>query len=228
MQQPIDTSGQSARPNPSLATSVLRVSLIALVLGLSYVPWIPFPWKMPLVGLLGMGLVWAETRSVSSIGLQRHSIVRSLGWMALLLILVIGIVSPLVQPLVDYLTDSKTDYSAYGALRGNLPAAAHLIALAWLSAAVGEELVFRAFLMHHLAALMETLRGGRIVAAVLGGAVFGLMHSTQGISGIVITGIVGTLFGYVYLRSNRNLWAMVLAHGLIDTWGVTTLYLGWY
>ncbi|WP_228737514.1 CPBP family intramembrane glutamic endopeptidase, partial [Xanthomonas euvesicatoria] len=58
--------------------------------------------------------------------------------------------------------------------------------------------------------------------------VFGAMHASQGISGIALTGIVGAAFGYAYLRSNRNLLALILAHGLVDTWGVTTLYLGWY
>jgi len=48
------------------------------------------------------------------------------------------------------------------------------------------------------------------------------------VSGIVLTGIVGSLFGYVYLRSGLHLGAMMLAHGLIDSWGVTTLYLGWH
>lgn len=54
------------------------------------------------------------------------------------------------------------------------------------------------------------------------------MHASQGVSGVLLTGLVGAVFGYAYLRSNRNLWALILAHGLVDTWGVTTLYLGWY
>ncbi|WP_164675425.1 CPBP family intramembrane glutamic endopeptidase, partial [Xanthomonas citri] len=60
------------------------------------------------------------------------------------------------------------------------------------------------------------------------GVVFGAMHASQGVSGVLLTGLVGAVFGYAYLRSNRNLWALILAHGLVDTWGVTTLYLGWY
>jgi len=82
--------------------------------------------------------------------------------------------------------------------------------------------------MHQLERLVGRLRGGMLLAALLGGAAFGLMHASQGLSGVLLTGVVGVLFGYVYLRSGRNLWAMIVAHGLIDTWGVATLYLGWY
>ncbi|WP_137190084.1 CPBP family intramembrane glutamic endopeptidase [Stenotrophomonas rhizophila] len=183
---------------------------------------------MPLVGLLGVTLVWMETRSQSSCGLQWRSLGQTLAWMALLVGIVVGLVDPLIQPLVDQLTDTKADYSGYGPLLGNLPAAMTLVAGAWLSAAVGEELVFRAFLMHQLHALFALVPGRIYVASLTGGLVFGLMHANQGLSGIVVTGLVGALFGFAYLRSGRNLWSLVLAHGLIDTWGVMTLYLGWY
>jgi membrane protease YdiL (CAAX protease family) len=206
----------------------IRLLLVACVLALAYFPWLPFPWRMPLVGLLGITFVWMEMRSPSSCGLQRRSLGQTLAWMALVVGIVVGLVDPLIQPLVDHLTDTKADYSGYGPLLGNLPAAMTLVAGAWLSAAIGEELVFRAFLMHQLHALFGEVPGRIYPASLMGGLVFGLMHANQGLSGIVVTGLVGALFGFAYLRSGRNLWSLVLAHGLIDTWGVATLYLGWY
>ncbi|WP_044103655.1 CPBP family intramembrane glutamic endopeptidase, partial [Xanthomonas citri] len=88
---------------------------------------------------------------------------------------------------------TKTDYSAYGALRNNAPAAMQLIGYAWISAAIGEELVFRAFLMHQLEALFDRVGLGRIGAAVAGGVVFGAMHASQGVSGVLLTGLVGAV-----------------------------------
>jgi uncharacterized protein (DUF885 family) len=35
------------------------------------------------------------------------------------------------------------------------------------------------------------------------------------------------ILGAVYLLSGRNLWTCVLAHGFIDTFGLTAAYLGW-
>lgn len=212
----------------ALRHPLARLAAIMLIGALAHFHWLSFPWRMPVVGALAVGLVWLETRSWDACGLKPRSLRATLGWILLLLVIVIGLVNPFVQPLMDQLTGTKADYSGYGALRGNIAAAAQLVGGAWLSAASGEELVFRAFLMHQLERLVGRLRGGMLLAALLGGAAFGLMHASQGLSGVLLTGVVGVLFGYVYLRSGRNLWAMIVAHGLIDTWGVATLYLGWY
>ncbi|MEN5060327.1 CPBP family intramembrane glutamic endopeptidase [Luteimonas sp. TWI1416] len=182
---------------------------------------------MPIVGALAVTWVLVETRRWPAAGVGRQRLWATLGWTAALVVLVAGIVDPVLEPLVDRLTGTPVDYSGYGALRGNLPMARDLVLGAWLSATLGEELVFRAFLMHQLTALLRTTRAGDALAILAGGVVFGLMHADQGLAGIVLTGLVGGLFCAAYLRSGRNLWALVLAHGLIDTWGVTTLYLGW-
>lgn len=220
----------SAHPHPgipALGHPLARIAAIAVILALAHYRWVQFPWRMPLVGILGIALVWLETRSLSACGLRPQPSRAWLGWTLLLLALVIGVINPFVQPLIDALTGTKADYSGYGALLGNVNAAAHLAGGAWLSAALGEELAFRAFLMHHPITCWplswRTRDGGSGR-----GALFGAMHLTQGISGVLLTGLVGALFGYVYLGSRRNLRAMILAHGLIDTWGIATLYLGWY
>lgn len=219
-------------PAPSRISVILRhplvrLALICAVLALTWYPWLPFPWRMPVVGLLGLLFVWAETRSLTAMGLQRQSTRASLLWAVLLFAIVFGPIVELLMPLVNMLVGAKSDHSAYGALHGNLPATVRLIAYAWLSAAIGEELVFRAFLMHQLHALFDRFRQGALMAAVVCGVIFGLIHAQQGITGIVMTGVVGTVLSYAYLRSNRNLYALILAHGLIDTWGVSRLYLGW-
>ncbi|AVQ06717.1 TPA: CPBP family intramembrane metalloprotease [Xanthomonas vasicola pv. zeae] len=183
---------------------------------------------MPLVGLIGLVVIRWETHSFAAAGIRRHSATRSLIWIVVLTAIIIGLVTPVLQPLIDQLTGTKTDYSAYGALRGNIKASVRLIGLAWLSAALGEELVFRCFLMHQLERLLSTFRGGQITSSIVGGAIFGLMHAAQGIAGVLLTGIVGSIFCFAYLRSDRNAWALIVAHGLIDTWGVFTLYKGWY
>jgi membrane protease YdiL (CAAX protease family) len=47
---------------------------------------------------------------------------------------------------------------------------------------------------------------------------FGVMHMpSQGLYGLVVTGIVGFLMGVLFLFGKRNLLPVVLAHGLINT-----------
>jgi membrane protease YdiL (CAAX protease family) len=38
--------------------------------------------------------------------------------------------------------------------------------------------------------------------------------------------VAGLILGAAYLLSGRNLWASILAHGFIDTVGVTLAYFG--
>ncbi|MCF5951309.1 CPBP family intramembrane metalloprotease, partial [Xanthomonas perforans] len=108
-------------------------------MALAYFPWLPFPWRMPAVGLIGAALVWQETRSRWACGLSWQRFGPTVGWTAILVLLVTALITPIFQPLIDYLTGTKTDYSAYGALRHNAPAALQLIGSAWISAAIGEE-----------------------------------------------------------------------------------------
>jgi membrane protease YdiL (CAAX protease family) len=55
--------------------------------------------------------------------------------------------------------------------------------------------------------------------------VFGLAHAYQGATGILVTGVLGLVFGLLYLRS-KSLWPLVIAHGLIDTLSLVALYAG--
>ena len=41
------------------------------------------------------------------------------------------------------------------------------------------------------------------------------------------SGMAGLVLGITYMLSGRNLWACILAHGFIDTFGVIALFFGW-
>jgi membrane protease YdiL (CAAX protease family) len=49
----------------------------------------------------------------------------------------------------------------------------------------------------------------------------------KGPAGIIDSGMAGLILGAAYLLSGRSLWASVLAHGFIDTFGFLMLYFGW-
>jgi membrane protease YdiL (CAAX protease family) len=65
------------------------------------------------------------------------------------------------------------------------------------------------------------------ISVVLAAILFGFGHYYKGPSGIVDSGVAGLILGAAYMLSGRNLWAAVLAHGLVDTVGVVVLYFGW-
>lgn len=97
-----------------------------------------------------------------------------------------------------------------------------LIPVAWGSAAIGEELISRGFLLHRIETLV-----GTAPANVLQATIFALAHSYQGISGVISIFFLALVFGAVFMRSGRNLLPIILAHGIIDTIGLTVVYLGY-
>lgn len=100
-----------------------------------------------------------------------------------------------------------------------------MMAIVWTTAAFGEEMVFRGYLMSRFSRFMGDGRGAWVLAAVFQAIFFGLVHSYQGIGGIITTGFVGLVFGLLYLVARRNLWPMIIGHGLLNTFGITALYL---
>jgi membrane protease YdiL (CAAX protease family) len=203
--------------------------LVCLVLGLSYFKWLPFPWRQPVVALIAVSLVVLSGEPLAAVGFRWPVSIRStIGWALVAVAVTCGVITPFVEPFLNWVTGTPVDYSGYGQLTGNLPAAMQLIALAWLSAAVGEEIIFRGFLLHETGMIFGTSRAANVASVVLGSTIFGLSHNAQGLVGMLLTGLAGLVTAVVFLASRRNIWTIILAHGLIDTWGVMTLYWGWY
>ena len=95
----------------------------------------------------------------------------------------------------------------------------------WIAAAIGEELIFRGFLLTKF----TTLFGGghqALVLAVLAQAVwFGVGHASQGVNMMIMASVTGAVLGTYFLtRGRRALLPLIIAHGLIDTVTVTINY----
>jgi uncharacterized protein len=79
-----------------------------------------------------------------------------------------------------------------------------------LSAGVGEEIVFRGYLLPYFDALVGP--AGAVLATTL---IFGVGHAYQGAAGIVKTGLMGLLFAGAFVATG-NLLAPMLLHAVID------------
>ena len=69
---------------------------------------------------------------------------------------------------------------------------------------------------------------GWIAGVLVSSALFGVVHLYQGASGMIASGLSGLVFACVYLATDRNLWASILAHGSMDTVGFLMIYFGVY
>ncbi|MDA0978400.1 MAG: type II CAAX endopeptidase family protein [Proteobacteria bacterium] len=93
--------------------------------------------------------------------------------------------------------------------------------VAWGSAAVGEELLARGFLLHRIEGLSNTA-----IAVILQAILFAAAHAYQGWMGVVSIFLLAIIFGIVYIRCGRHLLPLILAHGIIDSISLTLVYLG--
>lgn len=101
------------------------------------------------------------------------------------------------------------------------------LGIVWTAAAFGEEMFFRGFLITRASALFLGVPLAPAFAVLLPALLFGLGHFYyQGLRGLVMTAAIGIAFGAAFLLLKRNLWPLVLVHGVIDTINFFALYLG--
>lgn len=112
-------------------------------------------------------------------------------------------------------------------ITGNLPNALLALLLVWTFAAFGEEFSYRGYLLSRAAAIGGGSAAAHWAAVVAVSILFGFGHYYKGPAGVLDSGVAGLILGAAYMLSGRNLWAPILAHGLIDTVGVVMLFFGW-
>lgn len=166
--------------------------------------------KVLLVGV-GCGLVLSRGERLSDIGLKRPA-----SWTRTFMI---GIGFAAIVFIAIYFSEMagfRRDLSKFKDVHGNLEVTIYGVLYAFIGAGFYEEFTFRGFLMQSLAMLFGGSRGAWIAACIVQGALFGVAHAYQNPLGIAITGTLGVLMGLIVLTSGRNLWIVIIGHGLFD------------
>ena len=65
-----------------------------------------------------------------------------------------------------------------------------------------------------------------LISLLLVNVGFGLAHAYQGITGVIDEGLMGLLYGIVYLRTGRNLSVPIVAHGVQDSIDLFLIFAG--
>lgn len=133
----------------------------------------------------------------------------------------------ILLPSVTAITDAPIDLSAFDEVKGDLAAIITLILFVWVSAAFGEEILFRGFFMRQFKKFFGSSTISIILNIVLIGILFGWVHSYQGITGQIVAGITGMLLAIIFHLRKDDLWFNVAVHGFFDTIAVLVLYNGW-
>lgn len=220
------------------------VVVVALYLGLGYVAFMarsvwPFditaPWSLSgLAGLLGLVVPLGVAHLLMQQRGTRWAHYGLNGQMPVWRILIYSVLATAVIhfsvryaifPAVQAVAPGRPDISHLMSLPGNLMGYVFALVIIWITAAFIEELLFRGFLLNETAAVLGGGRGAWVASVLLTGIAFAFGHAYQGLSGFLLTGAIGVVFGGLYLLLNRNLWPLILAHGAIDTYSITQIYL---
>jgi membrane protease YdiL (CAAX protease family) len=132
------------------------------------------------------------------------------------------------EPLLVRFMGKHPDVSEFRELEGNVRLALLAVVAVWVLAALGEELVYRGYLMNRVADLGNRTRAAWVCSVVAVSAVFGYAHRYQGATGMVEEGFAGLLLALLYLGASRNLWVPIVAHGVQDSIDVLLIFSGTY
>lgn len=132
-----------------------------------------------------------------------------------------------IEPITGFFWPQPSAPALANEITGNVKIALLALLIVWTFAAFGEEIAYRGYLLTRAADV-----GGRSTTAywigiVLVSILFGYGHYYKGASGVIDSAIAGLILGTAYMLAGRNLWAGILAHGFIDTFGVIDAFFGW-
>ncbi len=177
--------------------------------------------------VLVMFSLWLRGSNLSALGLKQP---KSIG-----VTIFFGIVAGIILQILDIgviipnLTNafnSAPNVQAFNPLQGNVALLPSSLILAWISAGIGEEVVFRGYFLNRFVDLFGNSTWGWIIAIILQAIVFASGHAYQGITGVISAGITGIIFGVMYIASRRNLWLTVFTHGVFDTVSFLFVFFG--
>jgi membrane protease YdiL (CAAX protease family) len=132
-----------------------------------------------------------------------------------------------VDPITAHFWPPAIAPSGSDEITGHLLVALQWLLLVWTFAAFGEEISYRGYLLTRAADVGDRSKAAYWVGVLIVSVLFGYGHYYKGPAGIIDSGMAGLVLGAAYLLSGRNLWVCILAHGFIDTFGVTVAFFGW-
>jgi membrane protease YdiL (CAAX protease family) len=216
--------------------AVFAIGTLLVATGLSFagenplsrqgVIWVAYVVMLAAVGI-GLRL---RGDSWSSLGLGRFDLRWRSAWrylwqsiVLLAAVLVAYVAAAILMANITGIPE-QADVSKYNFLSGNLPLLLLSLVGVWIVSSLGEEILYRGFLVTRLANLRGGGKSAWKLAVVASSILFGLIHYEWGPMGMVQTGFMGLALGTAFLLLKRNLWVLILTHFYMDTILLVQMY----
>lgn len=130
----------------------------------------------------------------------------------------------LLVPGITKLTGVPIDYSFFDELKGNLKVFLTTLLIVWIGSGFGEEIIFRGYFMRQFVKFFGESKISIVLSIVLTTGFFGFMHSSQGITGQLVTFLVGSFIALIFYLRKYDLWFVISVHGFFNTFALTCIY----
>ena len=217
----------SANPSASRALSALELLFGAFIV-LGHNVFHVVPNEVIVLSLLGLASIRLRDGDWTAMGFKRPA-----SWGRIVLIalaaaaLRILLGQFVIEPFTGFFWPAPAAPELAKEITGNAKIALLALVIVWTFAAFGEEIAYRGYLLTRAADIGNRSAPAYWIGIVLVSILFGYGHYYKGPSGIIDSGIAGLILGTAYMVAGRNLWASVLTHGMIDTFGVIDAFFGW-
>ena len=187
------------------------------------------PNEVIVLSVLGLISIRLRDGTWSAMGLKQPAA----SWRRVLLIALVAAILRillgqfLIEPVTNFFWPKPTPPSLANEITGNVKVVLVALLLVWTFAAFGEEIAYRGYLLTRAADIGGRSTNAYWLGIVFVSILFGYGHYYKGPAGIVDSGVAGLILGSAYMLAGRNLWASILAHGFIDTFGVIDAFFGW-
>jgi len=226
----LDDRDRRLRPLTAIVVviTISTVAFVAEVAAADYLPW--GEEARGVIAVLAGALValWLTVRrggSLAELGLTRPKRWWTVPfWVLGILVAFVAAQALVPQLIAPYFDLPPPDMSRYDFMRGNAPAAVMMALALPLTAAIPEEIVYRGFLIGRLERVFGAGRASPALAVLVHSIMFGSVHFQWGIGGIVVTAIMGIVWGFAFLACGRNLWIVIIAHSAAHVALIMQLY----
>lgn len=180
-------------------------------------------------------MVWTGMKlrgeNLSDFGLTFKSIslrgcMKAIGWSLLVAIIATGgfVLGGILMSGLNGVPESA-DLSIYNYMKDNIGMLMLSLGSVYIVSSFGEEVIYRAFLINRISQLSIGSKYSKVIAVVLSSAIFGLVHYQWGVMGMIQTAFMGLVLGICYVKLNKRLWILILAHAYMDTFLLVQMYL---
>lgn len=203
-----------------------ELALFALVFWADKAGLVPLS-KTPFLLLVAWGSLAIRRQTWRSVGLAFGKRTGSL--------VALGVVAGILFWAFEYFVENPLfhlwfgvhpDLSDFRGIVGNLPALLLILVLNLILAGFGEEMVWRGYAVSRTAEIFGSSRAAWAIAIVGTSVAFGLAHAYQGEAGVTQAAVQGALLGMLYVATDRNLVAPIIAHVTANTCDFILIYLG--